>query len=72
MYDVNEGRFAVDGHGHPRRDDSEPPQNIGYVSQETFMFYGTVKENIAYGTFDASGRGRSSRPRRPRKPTSSS
>ncbi|MGA9400012.1 ABC transporter ATP-binding protein, partial [Haladaptatus sp.] len=28
--------------------------NIGYVSQNTFLFYGTVKENIEYGTFDAS------------------
>jgi ATP-binding cassette subfamily B protein len=26
---------------------------MGYVSQETFLFHGTVKENIAYGSFDA-------------------
>ncbi|PSP50464.1 multidrug ABC transporter ATP-binding protein, partial [Halobacteriales archaeon QH_3_68_24] len=28
-------------------------QQMGYVSQETFLFYGTVRENIEYGTFDA-------------------
>jgi ATP-binding cassette subfamily B protein len=27
---------------------------MGYVSQDTFLFFGTVEENIAYGTFDAS------------------
>jgi ATP-binding cassette subfamily B protein len=27
---------------------------VGYVSQDTFLFYGTVDENIRYGTFDAS------------------
>jgi ATP-binding cassette subfamily B protein len=54
MYDVNEGAIRIDG--TDIRDVSLPSirQNIGYVSQNTFLFYGTVKENIEYGTFDAS------------------
>jgi len=28
-------------------------RSIGYVSQEPFLFFGTVRENIRYGTFDA-------------------
>jgi ATP-binding cassette subfamily B protein len=28
-------------------------ERVGYVSQDTFLFYGTVAENITYGTFDA-------------------
>ncbi len=54
MYDVNEGAVRVDG--QDLRDVTIPSlrQNVGYVSQETFMFYGTVRENISYGTFDAS------------------
>ncbi|SEP20709.1 ATP-binding cassette, subfamily B [Halogranum amylolyticum] len=54
MYDVDEGAITVDG--QDLRDVTIPSlrQAVGYVSQETFMFYGTVEENIAYGTFDAS------------------
>ena len=53
LYDVDEGAVRVD-----RRDVRDVTlgslrRAIGYVSQETFLFYGTVKENIAYGTFDA-------------------
>ena len=52
MYDVNDGAIRIDD--TDLRDVSLPSlrQAIGYVSQDTFMFYGTVKENIAYGTFD--------------------
>ncbi|WP_135852264.1 ABC transporter ATP-binding protein [Halorussus salinus] len=52
MYDVDDGAIRIDG--TDLRDVSLPSlrQAIGYVSQDTFMFYGTVKENIAYGTFD--------------------
>ncbi|WP_435180321.1 ABC transporter ATP-binding protein [Halorussus sp. AFM4] len=52
MYDVDDGAIRIDG--TDLRDVSLPSlrQAIGYVSQDTFMFYGTVRENIAYGTFD--------------------
>ncbi|WP_158055314.1 ABC transporter ATP-binding protein [Halorussus halophilus] len=52
MYEVDEGAIRIDG--TDLRDVSLPSlrQSIGYVSQDTFMFYGTVRENIAYGTFD--------------------
>ncbi|SEO64308.1 ATP-binding cassette, subfamily B [Halorientalis persicus] len=53
MYDVDEGTIRVDG--QDVRDVTIPSlrETIGYVSQETFLFYGTVAENIQYGTFDA-------------------
>ncbi|WP_121821793.1 ABC transporter ATP-binding protein [Halostella salina] len=53
MYDVDDGAIRIDG--TDLRDVTIPSlrRSIGYVSQETFLFYGTVKENITYGTFDA-------------------
>ncbi|WP_348612180.1 ABC transporter ATP-binding protein [Halobaculum rarum] len=53
MYDVNEGSITIDG--QDIRDVTIPSlrQSLGYVSQDTFMFYGTVRDNIAYGTFEA-------------------
>jgi ATP-binding cassette subfamily B protein len=54
MYDVDEGKITIDG--TDIRDVTIPSlrRSIGYVSQDTFMFYGTVEENIRYGTFGAS------------------
>jgi ATP-binding cassette subfamily B protein len=53
MYDVEAGTIRVDG--QDVRDVTIPSlrETVGYVSQETFLFYGTVAENIQYGTFDA-------------------
>ena len=53
MYDVDEGSIEIDG--TDLRDVTIPSlrRSIGYVSQDTFMFYGTVAENIRYGTFGA-------------------
>jgi ATP-binding cassette subfamily B protein len=53
MYDVDEGIVAVDG--QDVRDVTIPSlrRSVGYVSQETFLFYGSVAENIQYGVFDA-------------------
>jgi len=54
MYDVDEGRIAIDG--QDLRDVTIPSlrRAIGYVSQDTFLFYGTVEENLKYGSFGAS------------------
>jgi ATP-binding cassette subfamily B protein len=54
LYDVDEGAIRVDG--TDIRDATLPSirQSIGYVSQDTFLFYGTVEENVRYGTFNAS------------------
>lgn len=54
MYDVNGGAIKIDG--RDIRDVTIPSlrRHVGYVSQDTFLFYGTVRENIAYGAFDAS------------------
>lgn len=54
MYDVNGGAIRIDD--RDIRDVTIPSlrRHVGYVSQDTFLFYGTVRENIAYGAFDAS------------------
>ena len=53
MYDVDEGTIEIDGQDLRDVTLSSLRRSIGYVGQDTFLFYGTVKENIAYGTFDA-------------------
>ena len=53
MYDVDEGSIAVDGQDLREVTITSLRERVGYVSQETFLFYGTVAENISYGTFDA-------------------
>ena len=53
LYDVDDGCVRVDG--TDVRDVTVPSirRQIGYVSQETFLFYGTVRDNVAYGLPDA-------------------
>jgi ATP-binding cassette subfamily B protein len=53
LYDVDEGSVRIDG--QDLREVTLPSlrQAIGYVGQDTFLFYGTVRENITYGTFGA-------------------
>jgi ATP-binding cassette subfamily B protein len=53
MYDVDEGRIAIDGQDLRDVTITSLRKRVGYVSQETFLFYGTVAENISYGTFGA-------------------
>ena len=53
LYDVTEGAVRVDGHDVRDLTRASLREAIGYVSQETYLFDGTVAENIRYGRFDA-------------------
>jgi ATP-binding cassette subfamily B protein len=53
LYDVDEGAVRVDGHDVRDVRLAALRSAIGYVSQDTFLFDGTVAENIRYGRFDA-------------------
>ncbi|MFC6724639.1 ABC transporter ATP-binding protein, partial [Halobium palmae] len=53
MYDVDEGAIRVDGHDVREVTLASLRRSVGYVSQDTFLFDGTVAENVRYGSFDA-------------------
>jgi ATP-binding cassette subfamily B protein len=55
FYDVSAGRITVDGVDirDLRRDDLR--RQFGMVLQDTWLFTGSMRENIAYGTTDAQG-----------------
>jgi ATP-binding cassette subfamily B protein len=53
LYDVTDGAVRVDGHDVRDVRLADLRSSIGYVSQDTFLFDGTVAENIRYGRFDA-------------------
>jgi ATP-binding cassette subfamily B protein len=53
LYDVTDGAVQVDGHDVRDVRLADLRSSIGYVSQDTFLFDGTVADNIRYGRFDA-------------------
>ncbi|MEL6938680.1 MAG: ABC transporter ATP-binding protein [Cyanobacteria bacterium J06598_1] len=53
FYEVNGGQITLDGLDLRSLDLKDLRKAIGLVSQDVFLFHGTVAENIAYGTFDA-------------------
>jgi ATP-binding cassette subfamily B protein len=53
LYDVDEGSVTIDGQDLRGVTLRSLRESVGYVSQETFLFYGTVEENISYGRFEA-------------------
>ena len=54
LYDVNDGEVLIDGINVKDLSFESLHSNIGMVLQETFLFSGTIAENIAYGNPDAS------------------
>lgn len=53
FYDVQKGTICLDGQEIRNLQISDLRRAIGLVSQDVFLFHGTVRENIAYGTFSA-------------------
>lgn len=53
MYDVNEGSIKIDGVDIREISQNSMRSQIGVVLQETFLFSGTIYENIAYAKPDA-------------------
>jgi len=49
LYDPQEGTIRLDGHDVDDVSLSSLRDHIGYVSQEPYLFHGTVAENVAYG-----------------------
>ena len=53
FYDVNSGRILIDGHDVRDFDRSELREAFGMVLQDTWLFKGTIMENIRYGRQNA-------------------
>ena len=54
LYDVEEGAIRIGGVDVRNIEIHELRSRIGYVLQETFLFNGSVRDNIAYASMDAS------------------
>ena len=53
FYDVTDGQITIDGHNIKDLTLKSLRDQIGIVQQDVYMFFGTIKENIAYGKPDA-------------------
>ncbi len=56
LYDPDEGRITIDGVDLRDIEQRDLHRQIGVVLQETFLFAGTITENIAYAKPDATRR----------------
>ena len=53
FYEIDEGEISIDGTDIRKMTRKSLRGNIGIVQQDVFLFNGTIRENIAYGNFDA-------------------
>ena len=53
FYEIDDGKISIDGYDVRDLSRTALRKNIGIVAQDVFLFNGTIKENIAYGDFDA-------------------
>ena len=54
FYDIQGGRITLDGVDIARMDRGPLRENFGVVLQDTWLFKGTIRDNIAYGAHRAS------------------
>jgi ATP-binding cassette, subfamily B, multidrug efflux pump len=54
FYDCNSGVITIDDHDITTIERESLRMQMGFVLQDTFLFEGTISENIRYGKFDAS------------------
>jgi len=53
FFDIQEGAITVDGHDLRRVTKASLRSQLGIVLQDTFLFGGTIADNIRYGRLDA-------------------
>lgn len=53
FYDIQKGTIKIDGHDIKRVSIESLRQQMGIMTQDNFLFTGTIRENIAYGKLDA-------------------
>src|SRR3954471_4842978 len=53
FYEVDEGRITLDGEDIAKMPRRALRANVGMVLQDTWLFGGTIRDNIAYGNLDA-------------------
>jgi ATP-binding cassette subfamily B protein len=53
FYEIDEGRITVDGIDTRELTRDDLRRTFGMVLQDTWLFHGTIRENIAYGREDA-------------------
>ncbi len=53
FYELDEGRITLDGRDISKIPRSQLRSEIGMVLQDTWLFGGTIRDNIAYGNLDA-------------------
>ncbi|EAZ84367.1 MULTISPECIES: ABC transporter ATP-binding protein [Lysinibacillus] len=53
FYDVDQGEILIDGHHIEQYKMSTIRQRVGVVLQDTYLFSGTIRENIRFGKLDA-------------------
>lgn len=53
FYDTNEGRVLLDGYDVKNVTVESLRQQMGIMTQDSFIFSGTIKDNIKYGKLDA-------------------
>lgn len=53
FYDVSEGQITIDGLDLREMTLTSLRRQIGIVQQDVFLFFGTIRDNIAYGNLEA-------------------